>query len=806
MEKDQKHTQELSDPANAPLKCGVCLQVSPELAGLLLEKKLRLCSALFFIVGSQAFLYDDSGSFIFHWVTAISLFGVDCAFKLDLYDQTALMAVTLGVYPPILLFFSPLQFVYSLVLSCSLPLLSLNLASNSSHRLMYLVSSVLAWTIYAIYSGLLGASPFERNTSKAFWSQFALLYSLSVSYAFWVLCSSQPKNDENEHEAVTTVDLRVPSTKPQSMEAGLHHQLTQVAKQNEDFILRFSHEIRNPLNSLLGNIDLALESLKESEVKEMISNAKVSGEILLQLLNNILDSSKIDSKRLEISPVDCNIREYIEKVWLITHEIIRKKGIYGSIHLSGSLPTYMKIDPHRIMQIMLNMTTNAAKFTDKGSVKWHIDYVPKNQFCDQDLKPKYFSLHPGDEAETDLLEIDEKYLFDFEVLDTNRRKLKNHSGSFVGNSSREELQGYLRLEIVDSGCGMTATSVANIFKKFEQVSEESSKRQIGTGLGLWITKEIVEMMNGKIEAYSIKNFGTCFVIVFETEALPKNASIFKVPTLRTLPSLICKKALLLDNCSENQDIMRRYLMKCNIDDIILVPNEEEAVELFKKKGPGYFHIIVVHLELLVGSNDTAVKLIREHEKHEGWKPAKIIVVSSENSEETRRYCLNKHGPIRADVFLVKPVSLALVQKAIEDVEKMNIQNQTVLVAEDDYFNLSLLGNFLEKMGVTCLKASNGEEAMRIYSAQSDRISLILMDCEMPVVDGFTATREILKKQTLLNRSANIFGLTGHTEEKYRQRCKEAGMQDMLTKPIDFQRLKQLIIKELSRPVNNVSRD
>lgn len=782
---------------------------SPNFQDLLLQEKLLATSSIFMLLSLQGLLMHDYPSCAFHTTAAVAFFGFDKAVKPTESTKVFIILISLALYPPLLLALSPTQFTFCSIISCLIPVVNISLKLQSFCQFMYLLTTIIAWALSLLFESMLFSGSSE-NKRRHPWIQFLSLYLFSISYSFYTL---NLEETEAKNEDSPKVESRpILSSLPTKMElpdikscTELPQELNELIKQKETFILRFSHEIRNPLNSLLGNIDLAKESIKDESVREMIEDAKVSGEILLQLLNNILDSSKIDSGKLEISYISCNIREFLEKMWLVTHDIIRKKKLYGSVYVGNSIPTYVKIDPHRIMQIILNMTTNAAKFTDRGSVKWYVDFLSVDTLGEKEMEPWYFSAHSSDyegnyDTEEIPCDIDEKALCDYDILDISKKKFKKYNGATMQGDG--EMNGYLRFEIVDTGCGMTQSSLRNLFKKFEQVSEESSKRQIGTGLGLWITKEIAEMMNGKIEVYSKKNFGSCFVIALKTEAVVKNSSIMKLPTLNNLPSLNCKKALVVDENAYNQDLIKRYLRKSNIEDIIALQNGLEAVDIFQKRGNGHFNFITITLNLVAFDGKKTIKLIRDHEKKENWKPIKIIVISPCLNEKEKKEFLNPNGLLRADLYLEMPISLEIIQKSISELEKKDIQNLAVLVAEDDFFNLNLLGNFMEKIGVQCLKAKNGEEAISLYTQQSDKIALILMDCEMPVVDGFTAAREISKRLKLAKRKVFIYGLTGHTEEQYRARCKEAGMQDMLTKPIDFPSLKQLVIRELLKMSTN----
>lgn len=601
-------------------------------------------------------------------------------------------------------------------------------------------------------------------------------------------------------------------------------ELKAILSERENFILKFSHEIRNPLNSLLGNIEVLIETISDDKALEMLQDAKVCGEILLQLLNNVLDTAKISSHQLEVSVGVCSIREFMEKMWIVCTEIIRKKRLTGTLCLDVNTPDYLDFDKHRLMQIMINMVSNATKFTDKGYVRIYGEFIPGTQIDPLDMKPKHLSrvgfsfteFNMGLEEFQNNKEFNERENYNFETLTAASKRfsksttdLSNRPSSLadVGEKINEERPGYLRIEIVDSGCGMTAEQTSSLFKKFGQVNEESQKRQIGTGLGLWITKELVEIMDGKIEVYSAANYGTCFVIMIKSHSRIV-APAMKRSTTGPSSQLNLKidiNCMVVEDIPYNQEINRKFLEKCGIGNILLVSNGREAIDLFMGKPSEYFAFILLDLDTPVLDGKEACQMIRNYEKEMGWKPTKIIVLTANTEPATQCELLDINGPYKADVFLNKPASYDTLLSTLKELnileneECMSIRSDVkrkkkVLVAEDDMFNLDMMQKMLSALGLDCISAANGNEAVKAFELNRKDIGIVLMDCEMPIINGFEATEQLIKNLDP-GRQVPIIGLSGHSGHYYETKAKESGMEMLLTKPVSINQLRSLFKSE-----------
>lgn len=249
-----------------------------------------------------------------------------------------------------------------------------------------------------------------------------------------------------------------------------------------------------------------------TEVKRLIGNAHICGQVLLHLVNNILDSGKVEVSSLEVNPTPTNTKEIIENIWSVCSDLIKKKQLNGILKVSKNVPRCLNVDAYRLMQIMLNLVGNAVKFTDKGSISIQFQWV------DYD--------NPETSHMRDPTPFDDDGVFEKEEKVALISRMKGETDSFyflsfskamfdekVNDKLDPKLQrGALKISVVDTGCGMSSESISKLFKMFGQVHEDKSKRKVGTGLGLFITKELCKKMSGEIQVYSKPLKGSAFVV------------------------------------------------------------------------------------------------------------------------------------------------------------------------------------------------------------------------------------------------------------------------------------------------------
>jgi len=510
------------------------------------------------------------------------------------------------------------------------------------------------------------------------------------------------KNLEKTNQELSEMNEKLKNTL--SLLEEKNKELNAAIKTRELFIAGVSHEFRNPLNSMLGNIALLSLEIKDPKWKEMLNTCKICGDVLLGMINNILDVAKINAEKLELSIQPINFYKFIEKIWSISAIKIREKGLKGHLSISGDLPQYLEIDSHRLNQILLNVIGNATKFTDKGFVKvaisWHTGKeIEKLQganeeflnhswqvqadslsssFCDENspetFRARSSSCISESTVDSDLHEIKQKLttrLFSSKTLrqlngysnqirlNENDHSIHEKAFQMKKKSSQKEL-GILKIEIFDSGCGISPSAFDKLFQPFTQADSSITRRFGGTGLGLYISKQLIQKMGGEIHAYSEENSGTNFCILLPTQSAVVEENV-EFAAAEEEDDILKKgsesevaRALVVDDIPLNQTLMTHYLKKMDVQ-VDLASNGEEALKKFKEKGFGYYSFITMDIQMPVMDGMTATQKIREHETRRGCKNGiPIMMVTGNCTEMEKNSCLNPMGEIRANYFFRKP--------------------------------------------------------------------------------------------------------------------------------------------------------
>jgi len=511
------------------------------------------------------------------------------------------------------------------------------------------------------------------------------------------------KNLEETNKELNEMNQKLKATL--SLLEEKNKELNAAIKTRELFIAGVSHEFRNPLNSMMGNIELLSLELKDPRWKEMLNTCKVCGDVLLGLINNILDVAKINAEKLELSIRPVNFYRLIEKVWSVSAIKIREKGLKGHLSLSANLPQFLELDSHRLNQILLNIIGNATKFTSTGFVKviisWHnhleFDELqkPNSEFLSSSRQIKNTSLHaienecspfgsnnnnswaedtssfydnPGlkEMRRHNLLDLSRQIsqrVFSTKTMsDVNVRRClsetvlteyDNHIETKAQRSKSEALKkesGLLKIEVIDTGCGITPAALGKIFQPFTQADSSVTRKFGGTGLGLYISKQLIKKMEGDICAYSEEQCGTNFCVLIPTVT----ASAQDLDEDDIIMKSGVKRALVVDDLPLNQTLMTHYLKKMDVQ-VEIASNGEEAVEKFKERGYGYYSFITMDIQMPVMDGMTASKKIREYEaKCDFEKHIPIMMVTGNCTEIEKDCCLNPQGEIRASFFFRKP--------------------------------------------------------------------------------------------------------------------------------------------------------
>jgi signal transduction histidine kinase/CheY-like chemotaxis protein/HPt (histidine-containing phosphotransfer) domain-containing protein len=495
----------------------------------------------------------------------------------------------------------------------------------------------------------------------------------------------------------------------------------EATKAKSVFLSTLSHEIRTPLNGVIGMTELVMNTELNAEQEEYASIAHTSGKVLLALVNDILDFSKIEAGQLELEHAEFNLRETFEKACELLAFQAQNKGLELISCLPHNLPELVIGDSVRFRQILINLITNAVKFTETGHV----------------------------------------------LLET-----------VIQSMAPERI--CLQINITDTGIGISPENLKRLFKSFSQADSSTTRRFGGTGLGLTISKQLVELMKGKIWVTSDPGKGSTFSFALD---MPIPATI-----------------------TSNEDAPTKT--KGTIALFISYPELDKSMELLCKSA-GYQPICLTKTDL------SALPLLEPHRENliaTIWNQKDVDQLSqSEKLELFETYSSCTHlmlAPLNRKIsdqvcrfhILKKPVQLQRLFQALEGKNsthtKETIHQQThqvdehlILLVDDHAINRKLCGTYLKKAGYSFREACDGQEA--IEALEQVNFHLILMDCRMPVMDGFEATRIIRAKEGSLDHIP-IIALTANVMKSEKERCFAAGMDGFLTKPLDRKALLQTI--------------
>lgn len=514
-----------------------------------------------------------------------------------------------------------------------------------------------------------------------------------------------------------------------------------VAKSN--FLSNMSHEIRTPLNGVIGFTELLRNtSLNESQ-KDYLENTIISANTLMGVINDILDFSKIESGKMELEQVKTDLYSLIENAADIIKLSTAKKGLELLLNIQPGLPRYIFIDPVRTKQILINLLSNAVKFTHAGEVE---------------LK--------------------------------------------VGFEEISKKMGKVCISVRDTGIGIKETDRTKLFKAFSQADTSTTRRYGGTGLGLIISNSIAEKMGSKIEFDSTPGVGTtftfCFNTGYEVAGDEKDGKIELV-----------KSVLVIDDNQNNRKILKHTLKYWGI----AYTGAESGYEALKLIESGQnFDLIIVDYHMPELNGIGTIKLIRE--KLAGVNDDQPILMLHSSSDNTELYEAAKE--LKVKFMLTKPIKqdelyyylCHLDQKPQElkpakQSEKPKTQKPKnteselhVLVVEDTRMNMLVISNMLKNASssIRISEAENGLEA--IQKVNNEKFNLILMDVQMPEMDGITATRKIRLLPNGL--SVPVIALTAGVSKEERDECFSSGMNDFLAKPIDAEELRRVLDKYLFR--------
>lgn len=499
------------------------------------------------------------------------------------------------------------------------------------------------------------------------------------------------------------------------------------AEAKAQFLANMSHELRTPMNGVLGMLSLLAETQLCDDQRHYVDVAYESGNILLELLNNVLDLSKIEQGKLILESIPFNLREAIDEVVAIVGESAYGKGLELVILKDQNAPANVIGDPTRFKQLIFNLVGNAIKFTHKGFVRVSYSEIESNG---EDIK--------------------------------------------------------LRFEIQDSGVGISEQAKARIFESFTQADSSTTRKFGGSGLGLSLCNQIVQLMSGHIGVESAPGQGSTFwfEICCKRGENPRGAQMHA----HSIPDI---NMLVLDPATISADGMSHYLAEIGIHGDI-VTNETELLSRLKLVKMRYYKLLV-NLGLgmeMVGKLLTTDAVLRRFEPHDILFYGSIF----------QRNQFKKIKEYAGFDVLIKPIRLAHLRNVLGDqvsaFEARGVayieasKNKNILVVEDNHINQQVAVGLLEKMGYRTDVAENG--AIALEKLSNTTYNLVLMDCQMPVLDGYSATRTIRKWEKEGKPKTPIVAMTAHAMAGDRDLCADAGMDDYLAKPVKAEALRQIL--------------